>query len=438
MPIIAKLDSLLNRLNRHGEEYGFPYLIYGYYELFNYFMYFTIWYFTHKINEPYPGVYWHIFAPFLCLALVLRKYWPHNLKKFYTLFWYFTVMCTQICAITYTAFESYEYSYISIDIVLAIFILCLVLDWASFAILVPLGIICGMLTEYLIKGKLMWNLDQTTFTHLLIPVICTTGVGILFSRNATRFRQNFLLQRKLAATRTVAGMAHELRNPLATIRMSTRGIKRYNDILMENYYAAQAANLGTPQLPDIELMERVFKNVEAEINFSNTMIDTLLANSKEIATQSSTTSSNQIAQCVQAAIARYPFASDEERKLIQVDLAHDFAFQGDDLMVTHVIFNLLKNALHVIKEQQKGQIFISLELANDGKYNLLHFKDTAKGMSEKTRAKIFDSFYTETQTGTGVGLAFCTMIMKGLHGKIEVKSELRVFTEFVLSFPKCS
>ena len=231
-------------------------------------------------------------------------------------------------------------------------------------------------------------------------------------------------------------MAHELRNPLATIRLSTRGIKRYNDILMENYYAAQKANLGTPELPDIELMERVFKNVEAEINFSNTMIDTLLANSKEMATQPTASASNQIAQCVQAAITRYPLTSDDERKLIHLDLKNDFSYQGDDLMVTHVIFNLLKNALHIIKEQQKGQIFISLGTPLEGKYNFLHFKDTAKGMSEKTRAKIFDLFYTESTSGTGVGLAFCTMIMKGLHGKIEVKSELGVYTEFVLSFPK--
>jgi hypothetical protein len=61
---------------------------------------------------------------------------------------------------------------------------------------------------------------------------------------------------------------------------------------------------------------------------------------KLIATTKST-KIHEIAHCIQAAIARYPFTSDEERKLIQVDLTHDFTFQGDDLMVTHVIFNRL-------------------------------------------------------------------------------------------------
>ena len=382
-----------------------------------------------------PHLIAELIAASLSLILALKKFWPEKVKKFYTLCWFSLIIwCLPLREVITFLGDAYPNYMIVVDIMLLIFVLVLIMDWLSFVIVWVTGISLGLLIYYFSNEPIMVHLADYKIPFFTFGWTILTG--ILFSRNASRYHKNLLLQRKLAATRTVASMAHELRNPLATIRMSTRGIKRYNDILMENYYAAQAANLGTPQLPDIELMERVFKNVEAEINFSNTMIDTLLANSKEIATQSSTGSSNQIAQCVQAAIGRYPFASDEERKLIQVDLAHDFAFQGDDLMVTHVIFNLLKNALHVIKEQQKGHIFISLELANDGKYNSLHFKDTAKGMSEKTRAKIFDSFYTETQTGTGVGLAFCTMIMKGLHGKIEVKSELGVFTEFVLSFPK--
>jgi signal transduction histidine kinase len=436
MQIIAKFDNLFNRLNKHGEEYGFPCIIYGYYELANYFGYFTTWYFTHKAHEPFPAVFWHIFAPFLCLGLVLKKYWPDNTKRFYTLFWYFTVMCTQISFITYGAFESYEYTYIAIDLMLAIFILCLILDWPSFAIIIPIGILVGLMAQYLSHGTILWHLNQDTFTHLLIPVIWTTGVGILFSRNASRYHQNLLLQRKLAAIRTVANMAHELRNPLATIRIGSSGIRKCFATLMENYLLAQNSNLGGAKLTNNQLegMERVFNNIDSEINFSNTMIDTLLANTKEMAMQPTTSSSNQISTCIQAAINRYPFASNEQRQLVHLDLKQDFTYQGDDLMVTHVFFNLLKNAIQVINEQGKGEIFISLD--NNEKYNIVYFKDTAKGMSTETQAKIFQSFYTETKTGTGVGLAFCTMIMKGLHGKIEVKSELGVFTEFVLSFPK--
>ena len=87
--------------------------------------------------------------------------------------------------------------------------------------------------------------------------------------------------------------------------------------------------------------------------------------------------------------------------------------------------------MHVINEQGKGEIFISSD--SDDKFNIIRFKDTAKGMSAEMQAKIFESTYAETTSG--VSLAFCSMIIKGLRGKIEVKSEFGVFTEFVLSFP---
>ncbi|MBA8667975.1 HAMP domain-containing histidine kinase [Holosporaceae bacterium 'Namur'] len=49
---------------------------------------------------------------------------------------------------------------------------------------------------------------------------------------------------------------------------------------------------------------------------------------------------------------------------------------------------------------------------------------------------IFDKFYSKSKSGTGIGLAFCKMIMQDMGGYIECKSRVGKYTEFILTFPK--
>ena len=438
MPIIAKLDSLLNRLNRHGEEYGFPFVLFSLFMILNYVLDIPSWFAYHQ-GQSNPFFSIQIVSFTLAIIFSLRKFWPQSLQKFYTLGWYgFVIWCNSFVETFYLVHYTELYPSLTTMLIIngfcILFTLILIVDWISFAVILVTGIILGIASQLIFFSTP--TIAEDIITNTVTSYSWVIFAGLLFSHNASRYHKNLLLQRKLAAIRTVASMAHELRNPLATIRMSNSGIRKCFVVLMENYNLAQQAKLNGPTLHEnqIEGLGKVFNNIDSEINFSNTMIDTLLANTKEMATQPTASSPNQISTCIQAAINRYAFVSDEQRKLVHLDLKQDFTYQGDDLMVTHVFFNLLKNAIQVITEQHKGEIFISLD--SNEKYKIVRFKDTAKGMSPETQAKIFQSFYSETVTGTVVGLAFCTMIMKGLHGKIEVKSELGVFTEFVLNFPK--
>lgn len=100
----------------------------------------------------------------------------------------------------------------------------------------------------------------------------------------------------------------------------------------------------------------------------------------------------------------------------------------------HVLFNLFKNALYSIKEANKG--CISIHITREGQFNILHIKDTGKGMPKVIKDKIFDKFYSRTKHGTGIGLSFCSLVMGAFNGYIECKSEEGEFTEFLLCFPK--
>jgi signal transduction histidine kinase len=107
---------------------------------------------------------------------------------------------------------------------------------------------------------------------------------------------------------------------------------------------------------------------------------------------------------------------------------------GDDILFTHVLFNLLKNALYYIRAASKGEISIWCE--QNEKFNILHFKDTGLGMDKEVLEHIFERFFTRTRHGSGVGLAFCKLVMQSFGGDIICDSVKGEYTDFTLSFPK--
>ena len=130
---------------------------------------------------------------------------------------------------------------------------------------------------------------------------------------------------------------------------------------------------------------------------------------------------------------RYPFNEAENKIKIHFTIKEDFSFTGIPLLMVHVLFNLLKNALYYVLVAAKGDINIWIEKRE--RANSLHFKDTGAGIPAKLLPHIFEKFFSRTHHGTGVGLAFCKMMIESFGGRIDCFSEQGEFTEFVLTFP---
>jgi signal transduction histidine kinase len=170
---------------------------------------------------------------------------------------------------------------------------------------------------------------------------------------------------------------------------------------------------------------------------ANSFIDSLLFKLYQLNTKLNTKElkpANILVDVVNA-LLDYPFANEED-KLITVTKANAFDYLGDSILTTHVIYNLLKNALKIINEVGKGKITISFEQTEAA--NQLIFADTAKGISKEFLPHIFDAFASKDKTkkGTGLGLAFCKTVMQAYGGEIECKSQVGKYTKFILSFPK--
>ncbi|HVV69091.1 MAG TPA: PAS domain-containing sensor histidine kinase [Gammaproteobacteria bacterium] len=237
-----------------------------------------------------------------------------------------------------------------------------------------------------------------------------------------------------AMTAVSASIAHELRTPLATIDLGVNGITNYFSAILAGYNMAREANLPVPEISQsrIKLIEQVLKSIKTEVRSAFNFIDMLLF---KIKTSISAKSPEifSMATCIQDSLARYPF-QENESNLIILDLNQDFQTQGNALLITHVFFNLIKNAVYYIAASgKKANITISLRTGKH--YNKVLFKDTGTGIAPEILPKIFDRFFSKTRHGAGVGLTFCKMVMQSLGGKIKCESVKGEYTLFTLSFP---
>ena len=101
--------------------------------------------------------------------------------------------------------------------------------------------------------------------------------------------------------------------------------------------------------------------------------------------------------------------------------------------LNQVFMNILANAIQAIPD--KGSIFITTARVND--QALVTIADTGIGMADEVRKKIFDPFFTtkEVGEGTGLGLSISYGIIEKHQGALTVESELGRGTRFIIAIP---
>ncbi|TLY48219.1 MAG: HAMP domain-containing histidine kinase [Gammaproteobacteria bacterium] len=255
------------------------------------------------------------------------------------------------------------------------------------------------------------------------------AVVLFFARNKEKSRK----ERLNAMSSMATSVAHELLTPLATLNIGAKNIKKYFPYFSQAYLMATQANLPveTINASTFKLIEKTSSDMELETEAAALFIDMLLMN---VGSQFGVNVCKTflISNCVTETLPRYPF-SKEERDLIHCSKTLDFTVKGEYLLITHVLFNLLRNSLFHIAQENKGKIFIWLETNKEHK---LFFKDTGTGIAKEWIGRIFDRFYTQTPHGAGIGLTFYKAAMQFLGGEILCEYIQNEYTLFTLKFPK--
>ena len=145
---------------------------------------------------------------------------------------------------------------------------------------------------------------------------------------------------------------------------------------------------------------------------------------------------HSLRECVDVALAQYPFQSGERERVEVHDFNADWRFIGSNTLLIYVLFNLLKNALHAIQIARKGHIEIACRQTEDS--YVLEVRDSATGIPPTIQRRIFDPFFSTKRhgKGSGIGLTFCRRVMQAFDGGIQCESVVGEYALFSMRFPK--
>jgi signal transduction histidine kinase len=260
--------------------------------------------------------------------------------------------------------------------------------------------------------------------------------------------QDQLLQQEKMATIGVlmAGIAHEINNPVGYITSNLVSLKKYGERLIgfiseqdEVIRAGAAAPRIVEQLAArrsklkidhilMDFPELLDESVEGADRIKKIVQDLKCFSRKDMDQMASA----DINQCLKSALGIVH--NELKYKAVVVcdygELSPTFC---NAQQLGQVFINLLINAVHAIDTQ--GKITVSTRQENG--LILITISDTGCGIPEDIRQSIFDPFFTtkEVGKGTGLGLAICQDIINKHGGKLELASEIGMGTTFSVSIP---
>ena len=113
--------------------------------------------------------------------------------------------------------------------------------------------------------------------------------------------------------------------------------------------------------------------------------------------------------------------------------------EGYGGQLNQVFMNILDNAAFAVSDMEHGDVWITIKKDEKyaAKYARIEIRDNGKGMSEETKNKIFNPFFTTKPVGqgTGLGLSISYKVIKNHNGIIDVQSEVGKGTTFTIKLP---
>lgn len=430
----ARLRALLLRVREslaQSAEYSRPNMfLVGVVAVVGFPLYYVVW--AVFFPQQYENLTLRMVGAALCVPLLLVDRWPRSFRPYLTAYWLFALFYALPFFFTFMLLKNDMSTVWAMSTMASLFLLVLVVyDWLLVVFMAVAGSTLAWLFFYLSGGQLKEG-PAPYLTQLPIYIF-TLVAGSVFN-----YKAELVKQEKLMAMAAVGStVAHELRTPLLGIRSGIRGLKRYVPQLLQGYDLALSHGLPVERIRPAHYRELVpvLGRIEAETHYSNVVIDMLLLNSSRTNIDRTQFGLVAISECIDTALIRFPFKSRDERSLVRWARDGDFIFWGSDVLMVHVLFNLLKNALQFMAAAGKGHIEIWIEPAVRGHH--LRFRDTGQGIDPGVLPRIFNRFYSSENAGggTGIGLAFCRMVMESFDGSIDCYSRAGEFTEFVLYFP---
>lgn len=265
------------------------------------------------------------------------------------------------------------------------------------------------------------RVQASSFTSSLDPVFHQdNGKRILFivrdvsedKRTEARLHRS----ESLASLTTVAaGVAHEIKNPLASIgihlQLLRKAFQRKKSLTLDD---------ATRYLDVIDEEIERLNGIVVDFLFAVRPMDVHLR-------------LEQVNTIVNDVLNFVSYELSEHHITITRKLGEFLPkLRIDENLLKQALLNIIKNAMNAM-EIGGGTLSVATKLS--GNNVILTISDSGTGMDEATMAKIFEPYFTTKETGSGLGLTMVFKVIKEHHGEISVSSKKGEGTTFTVALP---
>ncbi len=204
--------------------------------------------------------------------------------------------------------------------------------------------------------------------------------------------------RLAALGRLVAGVAHEVRNPLASIKLKL--------------HLAEQAGTSDPAR-----LQNAFAVMRSEVDRIDHLVERLLALGKP---QSASAQSVDIARYLGERLETFEARATADGTTLELRTSPTLngALRLDRDRLGEVVDNLIANALDATKD---GSVVVEAERDPDRQQLVIRVKDTGGGVSPQMRERLFEPFATTKDSGMGLGLFLSAEMVRGMGGEISYR-----------------
>jgi two-component system NtrC family sensor kinase len=236
-----------------------------------------------------------------------------------------------------------------------------------------------------------------------------------------RTQEQLIRSESLAAIgQLVAGTAHELNNPLASVTSLIQST-------IEDLSQLDNSTLDQDLIDDLRFADK-------ELGRARSIVASLLGLSRQTQTYEEAVNLNSVIQdALRILYNQYKWRDIEIVENYDKDLPD---VRGNFANLGQVAMNIIKNGIQAV-EGKKGLILLTTRFDNDTKQVIFECEDNGPGISESHRQDIFKPFFTtkEVGKGTGLGLYICHEIIQKHGGKLILKHSDGQGARFVITLP---
>ena len=235
-----------------------------------------------------------------------------------------------------------------------------------------------------------------------------------------------LRAQKAAAWQEVARrIAHEIKNPLTPIQLSSQRLSRFLD-------RRDSADASAPSDPELtRLVQECSRLIEREVSTLAALVNEFSQFVRFPTAKLASTNANTI---VQEAVE--VFAGRLDGINLKTSLAENLPqVRADSGLLRSVVVNLIDNAAEALENASVREIVVSTSVPGDGETVEICVQDTGNGISPEDKDRLFLPHFSTKDRGTGLGLAIASRIIAEHGGTIYVEDNFPAGSRFLIELP---